>query len=76
LLLSAFQVIAYAVSYRAPYAVIIHPGDSAQKGIKSLGRIDSLRVFLYTIDLSDGRLEAAETELATVMCQIAEGNLD
>ncbi len=69
------QVIAYAVSYRAPYAVIIHPSVNSHKGLRSLGRINGLRVFLYTIDLSIADLELEEIEMATAICQIAAGKL-
>lgn len=65
------QVLAYALSYRAPYAMIIHPSDRFQTELKSLGRIDNIRIFLCSIDLS-ASLDETETQLTDAVLQVLD----
>lgn len=65
------QVIAYAVSYRAPIAIIGHPWKAGFfHGLRSVGRIDELQVYQYAFNLGADDLDSEEKAFAAVLRQI------
>lgn len=60
------QVMLYAVRYRSPVALTIHPRRAgAKKGLHIVGRIGSIVVGQYRVDLGAEDLEAEMKEMAT-----------
>lgn len=61
----AEQVLLYAVRYRSPVALTIHPRrDGAKKGLHIVGRIGSVVVAQYRVDLDAEDLEVEMSEMA------------
>lgn len=68
------QVITYALSYSSPYVLLIHPCiNKKQHGLRALGRIKSLKVFQYMVDLSAPDLEEEERMLAEQVYSLLSG---
>jgi 5-methylcytosine-specific restriction enzyme subunit McrC len=68
------QLIAYGASYRAPKVVLVHPrAESARHGLSLLGRIGSLAVYEYALDLAAGDLPEEERVLSESMFRLARG---
>lgn len=60
------QVVVYAVRYRSPVALTIHPRrGGAKKGLHIVGRIGSIVVGQYRVDLGAEDMEAEMEEMAT-----------
>jgi 5-methylcytosine-specific restriction enzyme subunit McrC len=63
-----YQVLAYAVSYRAREIVLILPADTADAGgLTTVGQVDGHRVHRYRFHLAAPDLEAEEGQFAAVM---------
>lgn len=55
------QVVAYAVSYRAPMVVLVHPTRVGRpSGLRRLGTIDDITLYVYAFDLSSADLQSEE----------------
>jgi 5-methylcytosine-specific restriction enzyme subunit McrC len=68
------QVIAYAVSYRAPRVVVVQPKahGAGRVGLHCLGAMGRLETFQYVIDLESTDLPREAAAFAQVVCELAE----
>lgn len=65
------QLIAYAVRYRAPKAIMIHLSRENQRGVlKRLGRIQGSEFFSLPFDLSASPLEDEETSFVSAVASV------
>lgn len=66
------QAITYALRYDLPFTLVIHPWIRGTKGLVYIGRVRSIDVYDYRLDLSssDG-LDAALADLADVVAGLA-----
>jgi 5-methylcytosine-specific restriction enzyme subunit McrC len=66
------QTITYAMSYRCPVAVVAHPWwEGCHQGLRELGRISSVAVYSYVVDLSAADLAQEEAAFADAMRSLA-----
>jgi len=55
------QIVAYAVSYRAPRLVLVHPSRAGRlRGLRRLGTIGDITLYTYAFDLSSDDLQSEE----------------
>lgn len=65
------QVVLYGVRYRSPVAITIHPRyGGAKKGLHVAGRIGSILVAQYRVDLGAEDLEAEMDEMAVRISEL------
>lgn len=66
------QAITYAVRYGLPFTVLIHPWVAGSAGLVYVGRINTIDVWDYRLDLSvDGGIDAALEDMATSLGELA-----
>lgn len=66
------QAVTYAIRYGVDFALLIHPWKSGTKGLTYVGRVRSVDVYDYRLDMSsDEDLDKAIEEMATAVAQLA-----
>ncbi|MFJ8310243.1 MULTISPECIES: hypothetical protein [unclassified Streptomyces] len=65
------QIVLYGIRYRSPVVMTIHPRRAdAKKGLHVVGRIGSVVVAQYRVDLGANDLEAEMAEMATKISEL------
>jgi 5-methylcytosine-specific restriction enzyme subunit McrC len=66
------QAVTYAVRYGLPFTVLVHPWVAGLAGLVYVGRINTIDVWDYRLDLStDGGIDAALADMATALGELA-----
>ncbi len=66
------QAVTYALRYDLPFTLLIHPWIRGTKGLVYVGRVRSIDVYDYRLDLStDSGVDAAIADMATVVAGLA-----
>ncbi|WP_240183732.1 McrC family protein [Leifsonia aquatica] len=66
------QAVTYALRYGLQFTVLIHPWLAGEKGLVYIGRVRSIDVFDFRLDLSsDDTLDARLEEMADVLATLA-----
>lgn len=66
------QAVTYALRYDLPFALLIHPWIKGTKGLVYVGRVRTVDVFDYRLDLSrDEGIDTAIDDLASVVGRLA-----
>ncbi|MCM3504893.1 hypothetical protein M3666_07190 [Curtobacterium sp. ODYSSEY 48 V2] len=50
------QAVTYALRFKLPFALLVHPWLSGERGLVYVGRIESVDVYDFRFDLSEGEL--------------------
>lgn len=67
------QAITYAVRYGLTFTVLIHPWSEGTKGLVYVGRVRTIDVYDYRLDLSsDERVDYALADMASALARLAE----
>jgi 5-methylcytosine-specific restriction enzyme subunit McrC len=66
------QAVTYAVRYNLPFTLLIHPWINGAKGLLYVGRVRSVDVYDYRLDLSsEEHTDASLTDMARVVAGLA-----
>lgn len=66
------QAVTYALRYDLPFALLIHPWIKGTKGLVYVGRVRTVDVYDYRLDLSaDDGIDPALADLASVVARLA-----
>lgn len=66
------QAVTYAVRYGLDFALIIHPWNSGTKGLLYIGRVHSIDVYDYRLDMSSEEgLDLALEDMAETLARLA-----
>ncbi|BCB80419.1 hypothetical protein GCM10022251_04220 [Phytohabitans flavus] len=66
------QAVTYALRYDLPFTLLIHPWIKGTKGLVYVGRVRSVDVYDYRLDLSsDAGVDAALADMASVVAGLA-----
>lgn len=66
------QAVTYALRYDLPFALLIHPWIRGKKGLVYVGRVRTIDVFDYRLDLSlDETMDASLEDMAEVVAYLA-----
>lgn len=66
------QAVTYAIRYGVDFVLLIHPWNSGTKGLKYVGRVRSIDVYDYRLDMSsDENLDQALEDMATSIARLA-----
>lgn len=65
------QVLAYALSYRAPVVLLVLPAQSSgDRGVSHVGIVDGVRVLRFRFDLSADDLNSSEADLVACVASL------
>ena len=66
------QAVTYALRYDLPFALLIHPWIRGKKGLVYVGRVRTIDVYDYRLDLSlDETMDASLEDMAEVVAYLA-----
>jgi 5-methylcytosine-specific restriction enzyme subunit McrC len=66
------QAVTYALRYDCPFTLLIHPWIKGTKGLVYVGRVRTIDVYDYRLDLSsDAELDAALADMANAVAGLA-----
>lgn len=66
------QAVTYALRYGLPYAILVHPWSRGSKGLVYVGRVRSIDVYDFRLDLSsDVGIDASLDDMADAFAAIA-----
>ncbi|WP_430600217.1 5-methylcytosine restriction system specificity protein McrC [Brevibacterium sp. K72] len=67
------QAVTYAVRFGLDFALLIHPWNSGTKGLTYVGRVRSIDVYDYRLDMSsDELLDEALNDMSVTLARLAE----
>ena len=66
------QAVTYALRYNLPFTLLVHPWVNGTKGLVYVGRVRSIDVYDYRLDLSsEDRVDAALADMAGAVAALA-----
>lgn len=70
------QAVTYAIRYGLDFALLIHPWNSGNKGLAYIGRVRSIDVYDYRLDMSsEEHLDQALEDMAITIASLAQISL-